>query len=400
MTKRHNRLAGVVRKAVEKFLVKDLRSEIQENQTLGQQGLSEEMRRLRPDMAFERRNQKKQRRRNQEDANGDVNAAERGQVEVEAEAEEIMESEEQDGGQILEIIEFSCPYGYISRGRNTLQRTYDEKKRKYAALAQELKRLRREERQERGQVRVTVVIVSSMGAVYGPSLKDLQKVLRCNNQELRKLGRKMAEVTVVGSMEIWRQYAKDIQKGTREEANQLIEEEVRELDQVAVEGDLRADIEDENANAEEDENEGREVVEDVVDREEVENENRNELDRVERVEREIEPRVDSEMGSEMEIESDGEIEVEVRVAGGERRQVPRPEEGQRENRQQGDRAEPRLQIERRRHVIEPEEGQIHRRVGRKRKNLGSVKRKRRLEVAVVENPADDEGEKEIEVDLE
>jgi hypothetical protein len=83
---------------------------------------------------------------------------------------------------MTEIIEFSCPYGYISRRRDSLKHVYEEKKRKYAELAKELKKQRGED------VRVTAVIVSSMGAVYLPSLKDLQKALRCSDEELRQLG--------------------------------------------------------------------------------------------------------------------------------------------------------------------------------------------------------------------
>jgi hypothetical protein len=50
---------------------------------------------------------------------------------------------------------------------------------------------------------MTAMIVSSMGAVYLQSLKDLQKILRCSDQEMRKLGRKMSETVIAGSMEIW-----------------------------------------------------------------------------------------------------------------------------------------------------------------------------------------------------
>jgi hypothetical protein len=65
---------------------------------------------------------------------------------------------------LLEIIEFSCPSGHISHGRDALERVYEQKKNKYADLANEFKRLQHE------QVRVTVVIVSSMSVVYGPPI--------------------------------------------------------------------------------------------------------------------------------------------------------------------------------------------------------------------------------------
>jgi phosphatidylserine/phosphatidylglycerophosphate/cardiolipin synthase-like enzyme len=135
--------------------------------------------------------------------------------------EEELRNEEK----IIEIIEFSCPYGYISRGRDTLERAYDEKKRKYMELALNLKRLRREE------VRLTVMIVSSMGAVYDRSLKDLQRVLGCTDRKMPKLGRQMAETVIMGSMEIWRQNVHEIPPGPAEIANLLIEGEVAQLDE-------------------------------------------------------------------------------------------------------------------------------------------------------------------------
>jgi hypothetical protein len=46
---------------------------------------------------------------------------------------------------ITEINEFSCPSGYISRGRDTVERGYEEKKRKQMKLATNLKQLRQKE---------------------------------------------------------------------------------------------------------------------------------------------------------------------------------------------------------------------------------------------------------------
>jgi hypothetical protein len=55
MTKRHNRRASVVRRAIVEYLGIELRSGIQENEEIRQEGLSEGLRNLRPDMVFERR---------------------------------------------------------------------------------------------------------------------------------------------------------------------------------------------------------------------------------------------------------------------------------------------------------------------------------------------------------
>jgi hypothetical protein len=153
MTKRHNMLASVVRKGIDIFLVNDLRSAIQENEAIREEGLSDEMRRMRPDMVFGRRRA-------------------RAVAAVKFYADE---AERRNEEKAIEILEFSCPYGYVSHGRNTLEKEYEEKKRKYTELARNLKRLGREE------VRVTSVIVSSMGAVDDQSLKDPQKVLGCTD---------------------------------------------------------------------------------------------------------------------------------------------------------------------------------------------------------------------------
>jgi hypothetical protein len=84
---------------------------------------------------------------------------------------------------VIEIIEFSCPYGYMTQGENAPKRVFKQKQRKYRQLAQELSNLRHE------RIRVTAVIVSSLGAVSMQSLKDLQTVLRCDDRQLKKLGR-------------------------------------------------------------------------------------------------------------------------------------------------------------------------------------------------------------------
>jgi hypothetical protein len=87
MTVRQNRVAAVVKEAIIKFASKDLRSDIVENAQVQQEGLAEHLQILRPDMVFERQTR------------GNREAGEKG----------------------LDILEFSCPYGYISREMNTLE---------------------------------------------------------------------------------------------------------------------------------------------------------------------------------------------------------------------------------------------------------------------------------------
>jgi hypothetical protein len=55
--------------------------------------------------------------------------------------------------EVIEIIEFSCPYGYVTQGENGLKRVFERKQRKYRQLAQEHSNLRYE------RVRVIAVIV-------------------------------------------------------------------------------------------------------------------------------------------------------------------------------------------------------------------------------------------------
>jgi hypothetical protein len=71
--------------------------------------------------------------------------------------------------------------------------------------------------------------------VYSASLKDLQKVLRCSDEELRRLGRKMSETVIAGSMEIWRQNAHRTERGTSGEANELIEIEIEKAEKAEME---------------------------------------------------------------------------------------------------------------------------------------------------------------------
>jgi hypothetical protein len=150
---------------IEEESVGGLRSEIRENMAVEAEGLAEEVRNLRPDMTFEL---------------------------------------QEDSGPVFEIVEFSCPYGSMTRNGNNLEHLFNQKHAKHQQLAEEVRRVRNI------AVRVTVVIVSSLGAVFIPSLKELHKLLKCNDRQLRKLGRRMSEAAIEGSMDIWREYARNM----------------------------------------------------------------------------------------------------------------------------------------------------------------------------------------------
>jgi hypothetical protein len=82
-----------------------------------------------------------------------------------------------------------------------------------------------------------------MGVIYGPSMKDLQKVVRCNDKAMKKLARQMSETVILRSLEIWRNYARRIEQGNREEANELIAEEEVRMEEARVELERERNIE-------------------------------------------------------------------------------------------------------------------------------------------------------------
>jgi hypothetical protein len=88
MTDRHNRLVRCVRRAIEKHIIDDLKGEINENTSIPIDNLTEATRNQRPDMWFIRR-----------EKNQDV----------------------------LEILEFSSPFGRLENGESTLKQTFEYK---------------------------------------------------------------------------------------------------------------------------------------------------------------------------------------------------------------------------------------------------------------------------------
>jgi hypothetical protein len=221
-TARHDQLSNVVRRAVITCLGEDLRSEIALGIETQDEGIPEELKVLKPDMMFTRRSP----------TGPGSNSPEKGR--------RGSEGMERHGEDMIEIIEFTCPYGHISHGRDTLKARYEEKQQKYAELAHELSRVRHT------PVRVTAVIVSSMGAVYGPSLAALRRVLACSDQELIRLCRRMSEAVIVGSFGIWRVHARECaamnsemsDDAGAEEADAEIREEVSRLQTAGTEREL------------------------------------------------------------------------------------------------------------------------------------------------------------------
>jgi hypothetical protein len=128
-------------------------------------------------------------------------------------------------GNVLEMLEFSCPYGYISHERNSMKKAYEGKIDKYTPLAEDIAA-------RDIKVKIRAIIVSSMGAVHPKSLQALQEVLKCNKTELRKLGERMSEEAIRGSMDIWRETMKGrAAEGTVEN----VEAEVMEMERLVAE---------------------------------------------------------------------------------------------------------------------------------------------------------------------
>jgi hypothetical protein len=61
-----------------------------------------------------------------------------------------------------------------------------------------------------------------------------------------KVGKKMSETVIVGSMEIWRQNAKEIERGAKDDVNELIREEIERIEEMRAETEtgVEAEIED------------------------------------------------------------------------------------------------------------------------------------------------------------
>jgi hypothetical protein len=211
MTQRHNRLSDVVRKAIIDYRTTPRTSDIHENTNVKLDGLSADVRDQRPDLHFE--------------------------------TEDTME-----------LIEISCPYGQISHNENTLTKVYHAKRDKYQQLAHEIERIQGK------HVRITVIIVSSMGAIYHESLDALIALLGIakKTELIGRIGRRMSETVIVGSMNIWRKYAKQVAEARGEARASIQALDAQEMQMSSTEEKLPEDedeiekeVEMENENEEE-----------------------------------------------------------------------------------------------------------------------------------------------------
>jgi hypothetical protein len=75
-------------------------------------------------------------------------------------------------------------------------------------------------------VEIIPIIVSSLGAVHKRSIEALESLLLCDDKKLKKIGRRLSEEALAGSLEIWRKYAKEM---PHEEDRRIEQVTIREV---------------------------------------------------------------------------------------------------------------------------------------------------------------------------
>ena len=96
----------------------------------------------------------------------------------------------------LYVVEISCPYGNITKDDNdndinTLDKVYQQKMEKYASLIEECK-----EKFHR-ETKLIVVIVSSLGAIYKKSISGIKKLLNMGNRKKGTLNVALRRISIV-----------------------------------------------------------------------------------------------------------------------------------------------------------------------------------------------------------
>jgi hypothetical protein len=85
-----------------------------------------------------------------------------------------------------------------------LEKVCIDNKDKHAKLAQEISNIREM------NMEIISIIVSSLGAVHARSFEALRNLLLSNDKKTEKIGRRLSEAAIMGWMEIWRRYARDM----------------------------------------------------------------------------------------------------------------------------------------------------------------------------------------------
>jgi hypothetical protein len=136
-----------------------------------------------------------------------------------------------------ELIDISCPYGRITYGDSSLEKTYSAKITEYRESADEL------QQQRRFYTNIIPIIVSSIGAVYPPSLKALQTVLSCTDREIGVIGQRISEAAIAGSFDIWRIYMEGRPRPLDERIDRIMnrEENISGAEEAIADEEIRRD---------------------------------------------------------------------------------------------------------------------------------------------------------------
>ena len=102
---------------------------------------------------------------------------------------------------IINIVEITCPYDMIKdNNEETMTIAYNTKVNKYKDLINKCNE------QFRRDTKLTIIVVSSLGAIYNKSIKQVKKLLRIrdnNTKMLNNILRRMSTVSCIGSYFIY-----------------------------------------------------------------------------------------------------------------------------------------------------------------------------------------------------
>jgi hypothetical protein len=165
MTRRHNKVIGVIRKAIEECMKEKSRSKMGDNIVIQEEDLSEEVRSLRPNLKV---------------------------------VTQLF------GSSRTVILDISCASGRISSGANTLEKVCIDMKEERTNLAREISNIREM------HVEIIPIIISSLGAVHARSLEALRNLRLSDDKAMKKIGRGLSEAAIISSIERWRKSARDM----------------------------------------------------------------------------------------------------------------------------------------------------------------------------------------------
>lgn len=103
----------------------------------------------------------------------------------------------EDRKQVL-LVEVNCPYAKTWEGYDSLKEKYETKQDKYRDLIREL-------RDKGVKANLMVVVVSSLGAVYKETEKEIKKMIP-NLRKANKICRRISSLAILGSAKIWWNY--------------------------------------------------------------------------------------------------------------------------------------------------------------------------------------------------